>query len=471
MSLKSLLKNALPENFLLKYHHAKSVAASVFFGNPSRDMIIIGITGTKGKSTAANFVWAALQAGGIKTGLVGTANIKIGSEEMMNKWHMTMPSPVVLQKLFQKMKNAGCKAVVLEVTSEGIKQHRQKNIDFDIGMFTNLSPEHLPSHNNSFEEYKNTKKKFFLELAEKKESKVFVNADSEYSEFFLDADISQKKTVSLEKNAKISGKIDYTAEIQEISQEKTRFSVIEKSAGESKSFEYEIFVGGTKNVENALLAVSLARDLGISPEKIQKGFNALEVIPGRMEKIEISHLSEKNKKFPENFSVFVDYAHEKLSMNFLMETGKSIQKNQEHQKNSKNKNSVSSRIIVLLGAEGGGRDPAKRAIMGKIVAQKADVVVVSNVDPYEDNPTEIAEDIAKAVEKNSDKKRGENIFVIEDRRQGIAKCLEIANAGEGDIVFITGKGSEQSIVIDGVSRPWDDRKVVREELEKIKAKS
>ena len=151
-------------------------------------------------------------------------------------------------------------------------------------------------------------------------------------------------------------------------------------------------------------------------------------------------------------------------MNFLMDTGISILKNN---KNSENSVPEKSRIIVLLGAEGGGRDPAKREIMGKIVAQKADIVIVSNVDPYEDDPTKIAEDIAQAVEKFSDKKRGENLFVIEDRRSGIAKCLQLAQQGEGDIVFITGKGSEQSIVIDGVSAPWDDRKVVKEELEKI----
>ena len=151
-SLKSTLKKIIPENFLLSYHNMKSFISAQIFGNPSKKMFMIGITGTKGKSTAANFVWAALQAGGIKTGLIGTANIKIGENEVMNKWHMTMPSPLILQKLFKKMKNAGCEAVVMEVTSEGIKQYRQKNIDFDVAMFTNLSPEHLPSHNNSFEE-------------------------------------------------------------------------------------------------------------------------------------------------------------------------------------------------------------------------------------------------------------------------------------------------------------------------------
>ncbi len=436
MSLKSSIRSLIPESFLLKYHEAKSALASKISGNPSQELMVIGITGTKGKSTAANFVWAALQAGGVKTGLIGTANIRIGELDLPNIWHMTMPSPFIVQKLFKKMKNDGCQAVVMEVTSEGIKQHRQKNIDFDIGMFTNLTPEHLPSHNNSFEEYKNTKKKFFLELAENNPAaKIIVNADSEHSEFFLETEISEKITVSLEKNSKISGKIDYTAQIQEISDEKTSFTV----NGE----KYEIAIGGSKNVENALLAVALATEMKISPQQIQQGFDLLKVIPGRMEKISVSKNSE--------ISVFVDYAHEEQSMNFLMEAGKKMQ---EHQKNP-------GKIIVLLGAEGGGRDPRKRPIMGKIVGEQADIVVVSNVDPYEDDPTEIAEDIAKAAEI-SGKIRGENLFVIEDRRAGIRKCLEIS--GKNDIVFITGKGSEQSIVIDGISSPWDDRTVVREEL-------
>jgi UDP-N-acetylmuramoyl-L-alanyl-D-glutamate--2,6-diaminopimelate ligase len=435
MSLKSCIRKIIPEKFLLHYHNAKSFIAGVFYGKPTKDILVIGITGTKGKSTTANFVWSVLQAGGMKTGLIGTANIRIGEKEMMNKYHMTMPSPFVLQKFFAQMKKEGCKAIVMEVTSEGIKQHRQKNIDFDIGMFTNLSPEHLPSHNNSFEEYKNTKKRFFSGLSQK--ASVIVNMDDEHSDFFLDTNVAagEKITTSLK------GDADYVAAIISVSDEKTVFRVGDNT--------YEIFVGGTKNVENALLAIALGVKLHISPENIQKGFAALTTIPGRMEKI-----SGENPQ-SQNFSVFVDYAHEEQSMNFLMDTGVLMKKNLPE----------SARIIVLLGAEGGGRDPRKRPIMGKIVAEKADIVVVSNVDPYEDDPTEICEDIAQAAEKNG-KEREKNLFVIEDRRAGIAKCLSLAKSGDGDIVFITGKGSEQSIVIGGVSSSWDDRRVVEEELKK-----
>lgn len=422
MSLKSTIRKIIPENILLQYHKGKAILASKKFGNPTKDIFVIGITGTKGKSTTANFVWSVLQAGGIKTGLIGTANIRIGNKEEMNTYHMTMPSPMVMQKIFSQMKNANCKALVMEVTSEGIKQYRHLGIDFDLGVFTNLSPEHLPSHNNSFEDYKNIKLKYFKSFINTGKT-IVVNGDDEHSDDFLDVEGVEKITTSLgEKITSITE--DFTTFVED-------------------GFEYKIFVGGTKNVENALLAVAIGKKMGLTAEQIQAGFESLKTIPGRMEKIQTQS--------SQNFSVFVDYAHEEKSMDFLMTTG---------QKMTEKK----GRVIVLLGAEGGGRDPAKRPKMGRIVAQKADIVVVSNVDPYDDDPIEICEDIAVAAE-NAGKKRGENLFVIEDRRSGIRKCLEIAQ--KDDVIFITGKGSEQSMILGKKTINWDDREVVKEELEKV----
>jgi UDP-N-acetylmuramoyl-L-alanyl-D-glutamate--2,6-diaminopimelate ligase len=174
---------------------------------------------------------------------------------------------------------------------------------------------------------------------------------------------------------------------------------------------------------------------------IRNGLMGLEVIPGRMEQI--------NEGQP--YTVIVDYAHEKQSMTNVLNTAKQMRK-------------PGARTIILLGAEGGGRDKSKRPIMGELSARLADYVIVTNVDPYEDDPQEILEDIATVAEKFG-KKRGTDLFVIEDRREGIRKALSLAQAG--DVVLITGKGAEQSIVIGGVRSAWDDRKVVREELRKI----
>ncbi|HID92288.1 TPA: UDP-N-acetylmuramyl-tripeptide synthetase [Candidatus Peregrinibacteria bacterium] len=442
--IKSLVKNIISEKLLLKYHGINNFFASIVYGNPSKKMKVIGITGTKGKSTAANFIWAVLQKNEIKTGVIGTANIRIGNNEFLNTSHMTMPGAMEMQKLLAKMQKSGCEVVVMEVTSEGIKQHRNDNIYYSIGIFTNLSPEHLQSHNNSFKEYKNTKKKFFTQLKEQNAELIIVNNDNEFSHEFLEEDIQKKVTVSMKYAENLDKNIsdNIFAVISNITPNKTFFSV-------NKTEKYALKIGGDKNVENALLAVAVGKHFKLSAEQIQFGFDSLSVIPGRMERIQVG----------QNFSVFVDYAHEKLSMEFILKTARECVKGTD------------GKVIILLGAEGGGRDTAKREVMGRQVGKSskdngADFVIVSNVDPYEDDPTEIAEGIAIFAEKEG-KVRNKNLFVIEDRRAGIAKALQIGKENSNNIVFITGKGSEQSIVISGVSLLWDDRRVVREELQKI----
>jgi UDP-N-acetylmuramoyl-L-alanyl-D-glutamate--2,6-diaminopimelate ligase len=205
---------------------------------------------------------------------------------------------------------------------------------------------------------------------------------------------------------------------------------------------YEINILGKFNVYNALPAVVAGGLFGIASEKIRDGLKNLKNIPGRMEKIDEG----------QNFTVFVDYAHEREGMTAVLETAREMAAEN------------SAKVIVLLGAEGGGRDKAKRPLLGEIAAKNADFVVISNVDPYEDDPKEICEDITVAAEK-SGKVRGKDLFVIEDRREGIKKALSLAR--EFDVVLITGKGAEQSIVIGGKRFPWDDRVIVREELSKF----
>ena len=207
---------------------------------------------------------------------------------------------------------------------------------------------------------------------------------------------------------------------------------------ELKNEPFKIGIMGKFNVYNALPAIIISRLFGVSGSLIKKGLWELKVIPGRMEKIEEG----------QNFTVIVDYAHEKQSMTNVLETANNMRKN-------------GSKIIILLGAEGGGRDKSKRPIMGELAAKMADFVVVSNVDPYEDDPRQILEDIATSAEKFG-KIRDNNLFILEDRRSGIRKALSLAESE--DIILITGKGAEQSIQIGGNVLPWDDRIVAREEL-------
>lgn len=432
--MKSLIKKIIPKPLMRAYYYFLAEFAGLIYGFPSRKMLVIGVTGTKGKTSTANFIWSVLNSSGWKTGIISTANIRIGDKEYPNHYHMTMPGRLVIQSWVQKMLDAGCRAVIVETTSEGISQYRHKAIDYDFLVFTNLTPEHLPSHDGSFEKYKEAKGKLFASLVRTRrkeiagkpiEKIIIVNIDSPHKDYFLEFAADKKITFG------IGSKADYQASDIRVFDTKTQFNVSGRN--------YEIEMPGVFNIYNALPGIAIAEELKIPYEAIQNGFEKLKLIPGRMERIDEG----------QDFAVFVDYAHEKESMTAVLETAK----NMPHQK-----------IIILLGAEGGGRDKTKRPIMGRLAAEKADYVIVSNVDPYEDEPMPIIEDIARAAEE-AGKIKDENLFLIEDRRAGIRKALDLA--GKGDGVLVTGKGAEQSIIINGKKSPWDDRTVVREELKKI----
>ena len=430
--MKKLLKNLLPRKFLLRYHYFLAILATLYFGFPSKKMIVIGVTGTKGKTSAINFIWSCLTSGGYKTGIISTANIRIGEKEFLNEYHMTMPGPFIIQKFMAKMVKNGCKFCIIETTSEGIKQYRHIGINYDIAVFTNLSPEHLESHEGSFEKYKQMKSKMFEMLSSHRkvldgneiQKVIIANKDSEHSDHFLNFKADKKITFA------INNKADYVAD-----------NIQETNTGvdfELAKVIFKIDILGKFNIYNALPAIIISRLFGISDYLIAKGLKELKIIPGRMEKIDEG----------QNFTVLVDYAHEKESITNVLQT-------------ANNMKIVGTKTIILLGAEGGGRDKAKRPIMGELAAKMADYVIVSNVDPYEDDPKQILEDIAISCEKFG-KIRGQNLFVIEDRKQGIKKSLQLAKIN--DVVLITGKGAEQSIVIGGKRTAWDDRKIVREEL-------
>jgi len=433
--MKKLLKKLLPEKLVLVYHYFVALFATLYYGFPSKKMIVIGVTGTKGKTSTINFFWSCLTAGGYKTGIISTANIRIGEKEFLNKYHMTMPGRFTIQKLMAEMVKNGCKFCIVETTSEGIKQYRHIGVYYDVAVFTNLSPEHLEAHSGSFEKYKQMKAKMFAVLSSHKkiiagkeiEKIIIANKDSEHADYFLDFKADKKITFA------INNKADYVADNIQETNTGVNFEVAKVI--------FKIGILGKFNVYNALPAIIICRLFGISDYLIAEGLVSLQIIPGRMEKID-----ER-----QNFTVLVDYAHERESITNILETANNMKK-------------TGAKVIILLGAEGGGRDKAKRPIMGELAAKMADLVIVSNVDPYSDDPKKILEDIAVASEKFG-KVRNQNLFVIEDRRSGIKKSLSLAKTG--DVVLITGKGAEQSIVIGGRRSPWDDRLVVREELKLI----
>jgi len=431
---KIIIKHLTPSWTLHTYHYLLALAGACLYRFPSQQMVVIGITGTKGKTSTANFIHTTLNASGHKTGIISTANIKIGTEESLNKYHMTMPGRFTIHKLMRQMVNTGCTHCVVETTSEGLKQYRHIGIAYDYAIFTNLTPEHLTSHGGSFEKYKETKGKLFKAVADRKTKiisgktipkTIIANADSDHASYFLNFEVDKKITYSNQNKGNVNANEIGT----------TTHGISFKA----DNHQYTSPILGTFNVENILPAIIVAQEEGGTPEQINVGLNNLKSIPGRMEIIDVG----------QDFTVIVDYAHEKESMTRVLDTGRSIV-------------GSTHKVIVLLGAEGGGRDKAKRPIMGALAGQKADFVIVSNVDPYDDNPQEILEDIAKASTENG-KTLNQNLFVIADRRAGIAQALSLANSG--DIVLITGKGAEQSMILGNQTIPWDDRVVVREELE------
>ncbi|MDD5146407.1 MAG: UDP-N-acetylmuramyl-tripeptide synthetase [Candidatus Pacebacteria bacterium] len=437
MSLKPLIKRIAPAWVVSGYHFCLAYLAAFWYGFPSKEMVVIGVTGTKGKTSTCNFIGSCLSAGGYEVGLLSTANIKIGQKEFLNNFHMTMPGRFSLQRLLFQMVQAGCKMCVIETSSEGIKQFRHKGIIYDILVFTNLSPEHLPSHDGSFEKYKEAKGRVFAELnkGQKKvvggieiKKMIVANYDDSQKDYFLSFPVDHKATYGLGEGA------DFQAHNIKAGPSGVDFQVKEAS--------FHLDVLGEFNVYNALPAIVLAEVCGIAVTQVQRGLEQVRVIPGRMEKIEMG----------QSFTVLVDYAHEGRSMNAALDAARKIVLK-------------GAKVIVLLGAEGGGRDKNKRSQMGEVAGAKADYVVASNVDPYDDPPEEIIEDIVLAAEK-AGKVRNKNLFAIEDRREGIVKALSLAN--KGDIVMITGKGAEQSMIIRGKSFSWDDRMVVREGLDKLR---
>ncbi len=432
--MKSFLKKIVPKRLFNLYYYTYAFFGACLYGFPAKKMIIIGVTGTKGKTTTTNFIHGVLQAGGIKTGVVTTANIKIGDLEEINSFHMTMPGRCVIQKFLKNMYKAGCEVAIVETTSQGLAQYRHIGIAYDIAVFTNLFPEHIESHGN-FENYKKAKGALFSALKKSKtkmfRGKVFpkttiANIDSEHAPFYLSFPTDRKIHFAL------SASSEYTPEF--VNEDASGVSFIVHGQ------KYILGIAGKFNVINALPALVVGKLFSISEEKIKAGLSSVSLIPGRMEEI----------KSGQNFRLFVDYAHEKQSMTFATETARNL--------------AGVNKTIILLGAEGGGRDKAKRGAMGEVVGRLADMVVVSNVDPYEDDPFPIADDIAKAALKEG-KVEGKDLFVVLDRRDGIKKALSLATSG--DVVMVTGKGSEQSMLIGGEEISWDDRVVVREELDKL----
>ena len=431
--MKAKIKKIAPKSLVGFYHCLMAFVGAIIYGFPSRKMTIIGVTGTKGKSTTVILAGKILEEAGFTVGWVSSATIKVGQKEWLNPYHMTMPGRFILQKLMRQMVNQKCQYCLIEVTSEGILQHRQKFINFNAAIFTNLKPEHIEAH-GSFEKYREAKGKLFQTV----NNAHIVNLDDENAGYFLRFPAEKKIGYTL-KNPK--SKILNPKQIQNFKFQTVyaeNFHETPNGAGfRIQNTDFSLKLVGEFNAYNALAAICVGLSQEVPLEVCKKALEKINGLPGRMEVI-----------IEKPFKVIVDLAHTPDSYKEVFNVVKKLPHN---------------KIISIFGSAGGGRDKWKRPVLGKIAAEYSDFIILTNEDPYDENPRQILSEIKSGI--SNTQFPISKLSLILDRREAIRKGLETAQ--DGDVVLILGKGTEQSMVVGGNNIPWDDRRVIREELQKM----
>jgi len=468
-----ILKKFLPKKLFKKlqpiYHCSLAWIAAFIYRHPSEKLIVIGVTGTTGKTTIIHLIAKVLEEAGFKVGYTSTAMFKVGEKEWNNDKKMTMIGRFFTQKLLRNMWRQNCQYAIIETTSQGIEQFRHRFINYDVLLFTGLYPEHIEAH-GGFDNYKKAKLELFAHLKRcrikyvddkktvlkiKNEIKkihsnrvsktIIVNGDSEYAADFLNFKSEKKyqyQTITTNGSKKNEAVEALTAEEINIDSQGVSFTL--------DSTRFNLKLMGLFNVSNALAAATVGVAQGIDLKVIKRALEKVDGVPGRFEKINQG----------QDFDIIVDYAFEPNAVAKLYETINYIKKTRD--------NIDKIKVIHVLGSAGGGRDVARRPILGRMAGEMADVVIVTNEDPYDDDPQIIIDQICLGVEK-AGKILNQNLFNILDRRDAIKKALQMAK--KGDIVLITGKGNEQAIAsAGGVMLPWDDRQVVRALISELKLK-
>ena len=442
------------------YHFLLSFVGAVLYRHPSKDIFVLGITGTKGKTTVIELINAGLEEADKKTAVISSIRVKIGDRDMSNTGN-SMPGRFALQRFLRQAVKAGCRYAIVEVTSEGVVQHRHRQINFDAGVFINLHPEHIESH-GSFEKYRKAKTDFFKYIANFE----LRNGSSVIPHSMRDQDGSPIKSgmTGLGSNKKYFF----------INKDDTHASYFIAAARDgnkiifSKS-ELKSGLEGEFNKWNIGAAEAVLKELGVSGEDIKNAFNDFSGVPGRMEFIQ-----------REPFAVVVDYAHTPESLRQVYKTlrsanSKSETLNPKQTQNPKPKTQNPERkLICVLGSAGGGvkqsklkigsvgsRDKWKRPKFGEIAAEYCGEIILTNEDPWDEDPSQILSEIKSGI-SNSEFPIS-NVHEILDRKEAIKKAIGLAQLG--DTVILTGKGSEKFIrVANGKKIPWSDKDVVKEIL-------
>ena len=391
-----------------------------FFRHPSKEMAVIGITGTKGKTTVAHIVKSVLEAGGMMTGIIGTVGASFGNTVLPTV--NTTPESYELQKMFRMMVDGGCKAVAIEVSSLGLKAHRTDGIEFALGVFTNLYPDHVGTNEHeSYEEYAYWKTQLFPMC-----KAAVVNVDDPFARAVMQ--LCQGKTITYGKSE--------VADYRLVSSEKIKFDGklgMSFRCENNKSEKcYRISLPGDVNALNALVALAVADYFGIGDEEKAKGLSSV-FVKGRGEMLSLES----------DFTVIIDYAHNGVSLKSIIETAKSYEHN---------------RIVTLFGSVG-GRTECRREELGTVSGELSDLSIITSDDPDFEDPRSICEEIAVYC-----KQHGGEYVIIPDRAEAIEYA--VTNAQKGDIIILAGKGHEETMKICGESVPFVEKDEVFKAMKK-----
>lgn len=417
------MKKLFPQSMKNLYHLLQAILANVVFGFPGRKLKVIGITGTNGKTTTCQMVAKILEDSGKKVALASTINFRLDGKEWTNKTKMTTLSSFQVQRFLHRAAGCGSEYVVLEVSSHSLDQNRTWGISFRTAVITNISREHLDYH-RTMEKYRSAKLKLF-----RRAKVAVINLCLDKPEDFLNENLDKAYGYSVSDEHSGIKLMTLRAKDIALGQTGSEFSV----DGE----RFHLRIPGMFNIENALAATCV----GISEElklcDIARSISQIKGVPGRLEEV------------PNDLGIrlIIDYAVTPDSLDKLYGYVGDTKKN--------------GKVIAVFGSCG-ERDRGKRPIMGEIVDGAADKIILTNEDPYGEDPGQIIEEVASGIKK---KKEGENFWKIMDRREAIKKALYLAEPG--DVVLVTGKGAEEIMAVGKERIPWNDKKVILEELEKM----
>ncbi len=433
---------ALPQLVVRAARPALARAAAWWSGDPSRDLGVVGITGTDGKTTTSFLALAALEAAGLSAGLIGTVETKVGAERERHEAHVTTPGAPELQATLRAMAANGNAAAVLETTSHALELDRVLGIAYDAAIFTNLTHEHLDLH-GTFERYRAAKLRLFAALAAGPDNPPKTVAGRPWPKLAVlnrdDASASWFEATAREAGATVlSYGTDPSADVRATGVEENAHRLRVRFVAPSGAGALSLRLAGRFNVHNALAVVALGEGLGLDPAAVRAGLEGVAGVPGRMERIDAG----------QPFAVIVDYAHSPASLQGVLDLLAPVAA------------ARGGGLIAVFGSAG-ERDTAKRAVMGRIAGERCRLVVAADEDPRGEDRDAIVEEIVRGA-ASAGRRRGIDVLGIVDRHEAVAAALE--RARPGDVVLLAGKGHEPTILYADHAIPWDEAAVAREIL-------